>query len=45
VDRGDAARRAQGFVALQYIRSPVDYRAYFQKSGGRWRMTLFIAGD
>jgi hypothetical protein len=35
----------RGFVADQYIRSPIDYRAGFKKSRGRWRMTFFVAGD
>lgn len=35
----------QGYVADKYIRSPIDYRAYFKKIKGSWRMTVFIAGD
>ncbi len=35
----------QGFVADKYIRSPIDYRAYFKKIKGQWRMTVFLAGD
>lgn len=34
-----------GYVAGRYIRSVVDYRAYFQKRRGQWWMTVFIAGD
>ena len=34
-----------GFVSAKYVKSPVGYRACFEKSGGRWRMTAFIAGD
>lgn len=34
-----------GYVAEEYIRSPVDYRACFGKYRGRWLMTAFIAGD
>jgi hypothetical protein len=34
-----------GYVARQFLRSPVDYRAYFVRRGGRWTMTTFIAGD
>jgi hypothetical protein len=34
-----------GFIASQYIYSPVGYRACFQKSGAEWRMTILIAGD
>ncbi|MFI0400322.1 MAG: SH3 domain-containing protein [Thiolinea sp.] len=35
----------QGYIASQYIRSSVDYRAFFEKINGRWQMTVFIAGD
>ncbi|WP_298609446.1 hypothetical protein [uncultured Thiothrix sp.] len=35
----------KGYVASQYIRSSFDYRAFFEKSNGRWQMTVFIAGD
>ena len=34
-----------GFIASQYVRSPVDYRAIFAEAGGRWRLMAFIAGD
>ena len=34
-----------GYVSSRYVRSPVDYRALFNKVGGRWRMTAFVAGD
>jgi hypothetical protein len=34
-----------GYVAEEFIRSPIDYRAGFQKQDGRWLMTFFIAGD
>jgi hypothetical protein len=34
-----------GFVASQLLRSPVDYRAFFNRVDGRWRMTAFVAGD
>lgn len=34
-----------GYVSSRYVRSPVHYRALFNKVGGRWRMTAFIAGD
>ena len=32
-------------VDARYIRSPVDYRARFEYSEGRWRMVMFLAGD
>lgn len=38
--RGKAA-----FVQSLFLRSPVDYRARFVKSGGEWRMDLLVAGD
>ena len=35
----------EGFVRRSDVRSPIDYRAYFNRANGRWRMTSFIAGD
>lgn len=35
----------KGFVQSKYVRSPIDYRAIFEKKNGRWKMTAFIAGD
>lgn len=34
-----------GYIANRYIRSPVDYRAIFEKEYGRWWLTVFVAGD
>jgi hypothetical protein len=34
-----------GFVAASYARSPVDYRAIFRETAGRWQMVALIAGD
>lgn len=34
-----------GYVWHAYVRSPVDYRALFNLSDGRWRMTAFVSGD
>ena len=34
-----------GYISSRYVRSPVGYRAVFNKIAGRWRMTAFIAGD
>ncbi|HEX2060416.1 MAG TPA: SH3 domain-containing protein [Thermoanaerobaculia bacterium] len=34
-----------GFVATKLLRSPVGYRAGFNKDGERWRMTGLVAGD
>lgn len=42
VDRGTGT---PGFIARRFTRSPLDYRAFFERRGGVWRMTLFIAGD
>lgn len=35
----------RGFVKAEFVRSPIDYRAGFEKKGGKWKMTAFIAGD
>lgn len=35
----------KGFVSGADARMPVDYRARFEKTDGRWQMTVFIAGD
>lgn len=35
----------KGFVHAKYVRSPIDYRAIFEKKNGKWKMTAFIAGD
>lgn len=34
-----------GYVSADYVRSPIDYRACFEKQRGVWKMTAFIAGD
>ena len=34
-----------GYVASRLARSPIDYRASFARTDGRWRMTMFVAGD
>jgi hypothetical protein len=41
--RTDAGRT--GYIHRSLVRSPVDYRAIFEKSAGKWRMTAFVAGD
>jgi hypothetical protein len=33
------------FVRGSDLRSPIDYRAGFERRNGRWLMTMFIAGD
>ncbi len=35
----------KGFVDSKYVRSPIDYRAVFEKKNGKWKMTAFVAGD
>lgn len=35
----------EGYVHARYVRSPVDYRALFEKRNNRWRMSAFVAGD
>ncbi len=35
----------KGFVNAKYVRSPIDYRACFEKKNGKWKMTTFVAGD
>lgn len=34
-----------GYVAEALARSPIDYRAIFQREAGRWRLVTFVAGD
>ena len=34
-----------GFVASRFVRSPIGYRAIFQKTDGEWRLRAFVAGD
>ena len=34
-----------GFIASRFVRSPVDYRAIFQKTGRQWLLRAFVAGD
>ena len=35
----------EGYVNRRYFRSPIDYRAGFEKKRGVWKMTYFISGD
>lgn len=35
----------RGYVHAAQVRSPVDYRAFFEKDGDEWRITGFVAGD
>ena len=34
-----------GYVASQYVRSPIDHRALFEFEKGRWWLMAYIAGD
>lgn len=34
-----------GYVNAKYVRSPIDYRAIFEKRRGKWKLTAFVAGD
>lgn len=42
IDRGEDT---PGFIETRHVRSPMNYRAFFQREAGTWRMNLFIAGD
>ena len=35
----------EGWVSQDYLGSPVDYRAFFKRAAGQWKMTTFLAGD
>ena len=35
----------EGFMAAPYVKSPIGYRAGFEKVNGRWQMFFFLAGD
>ena len=35
----------EGWVKNELVRSPIDYRAGFEKKRGVWKMVVFIAGD
>ena len=34
-----------GYVAERFLRTPLDWRAWFVRRDGRWLITTFIAGD
>jgi hypothetical protein len=40
-----AADGQAGYISSQYVRSPIDYRAFFSKQGGRWWLVMLLAGD
>jgi len=33
------------YLASAYVRSPIDYRAFFARSPGGWRLVTLVAGD
>lgn len=35
----------EGYARREALRSPIDYRACFEKKAGKWLMTFLIAGD
>lgn len=35
----------RGWIKAEYLRSPIDHRAGFEKKRGGWKMTYFVAGD
>lgn len=41
----DLGNKQVGFVATADVRSPIDYRAGFQKTSDGWKLKYFIAGD
>lgn len=44
VEVSDVARN-KGFVLLSDVRTAVDYRATFERKGGKWKLASFLAGD
>lgn len=39
------AKGVHGFVLARDVRSPLDYRAFFEKRKGKWLIATFLAGD
>jgi hypothetical protein len=35
----------KGYVKGEFVRSPIDYRAGFDKVDGKWKLRLFLARD
>lgn len=35
----------KGFIRSDFLRSPIDHRAGFEKIKGQWKLVIFIAGD
>jgi hypothetical protein len=38
-------RNRTGYIASQFVRSPIDYRAIFRDEGGQWKLVTLVAGD
>ncbi|MBI1238925.1 MAG: hypothetical protein GC199_06230 [Alphaproteobacteria bacterium] len=41
----DDEKGHKGYIATDRMRSPLDYRANFQKIDGEWRLAFLVAGD
>ncbi len=41
----ESGERVEGFMAMENLRSIIDYRIGAARRNGRWHMTSFIAGD
>lgn len=39
------AEGTTGWLPEGDLRSPLDYRAFFEKRGGAWKLTAFVSGD
>ena len=35
----------KGYVKAEFVRSPISYRAGFDKVDGKWKLRLFLDGD
>lgn len=41
----ETKEKAKAYMEARHVRSVVDYRAIFERRGGVWRVTAFVAGD
>jgi hypothetical protein len=39
------AKGQRGFILVRDVRSPIDYRAIFEKRNGNWVLAAFVSGD
>lgn len=37
--------KTRGYICQRFLRSPIDYRAIFEKVKGKWQITTFVHGD